>query len=73
MGFRKPDLTPAYQAVRSSLAEISSSYTDGFTGSHCKQELYQLKCWLEDEYNKLPTFTGEEIWEQNRIIQILKR
>jgi hypothetical protein len=46
---------------------------DGFTQSHCKQELYQLKCWLEDEYNKLPEFAGEQVWEQDRIINILKR
>lgn len=73
MGFRRPDLTSAYDAIRSSLVEINSPYNDGFTGSHCKQELYKLKCWLEDEYNKLPTFSGEEIWEQERIIQILKK
>jgi hypothetical protein len=46
---------------------------DGFTGSHCKQELYLLKCWLEDQYNTLPTYAGEEQWEQERIVQILKR
>ena len=72
MGFRKPDLGDAYSAIRRSLAEIHSPYNDGFTGSHCKQELYMLKCWLEDEYAKLPTYAGEEKWEQDRIIQILK-
>jgi hypothetical protein len=39
----------------------------------CKQELYMLKCWLDDEYDKLPTFSGEEKWEQNRLVEILKR
>ena len=73
MGFRKPDLTPAYSAIRTSLTEINYPGTDGFTGSHCKEELYMLKCWLEDDYNKLPTYAGEEKWEQDRIIQILKR
>lgn len=73
MGFRSPDLDPAYSAIRRSLAEIGSSHNDGFTASHCKQELYQLKCWLEDAYSKLPTFVGEEQWEQERIVQILKR
>lgn len=77
MGFRKPDLNTAYQAIRGSLAEISSPYNDGFTSSYCKQELYQLKCWLDDEYNRLPTFTGEEQWEQKRmqeqVLDILKR
>jgi len=73
MGFRKPDLSDAYSAVRTSVLEIKSPYNDGFTGIACKQELYQLKCWLEDQYNSLPTFEGEEKWEQQRIVDILKR
>ena len=73
MGFRKPNLDPAYGAIRTSLVEIASPYNDGFTSSHCKQELYQLKCWLEDEYRQLPTFVGEEKWEQERLVQVLKQ
>jgi hypothetical protein len=73
MGFRSPDLDPAYQAIGRSLSEIGSSRNDGFTASYCKQELYQLKCWLDDQYIKLPTFVGEEQWEQNRLVEILKR
>jgi hypothetical protein len=60
-------------AIRTSLVEISSPYNDGFTSAACKQELYQLKCWLEDEYARLPTFYGEDKWEQERIIQRLKQ
>jgi hypothetical protein len=73
MGFRKPNLEDAYSAVRTSLGEINSPYNDGFTGFACKQELYQLKCWLEDQYNDLPNFDGEDEWEQERIVQILKK
>lgn len=73
MGFRKPNLEDAYSAIRTSLVEINSPLNDGFTGSHCKQELYLLKCWLEDSYDQLPTFQGEELWEQERIVQILKK
>jgi hypothetical protein len=73
MGFRKPNLDPAYGAIRTSLTEIATPYNDGWTSSSCKFELYQLKCWLEDEYAKLPTFTGEEQWEQERLVNILKR
>ena len=73
MGFRKPSLTDAFSAIRTSLAEINSPYNDGFTGMHCKQELYMLKCWLEDQYNNLPEFSGEDKWEQERIVEILKR
>jgi hypothetical protein len=73
MGFKKPDIESAYSAIRTSLGEIHSLYNDGWTQSSCKQELYVLKCWLEDEYKKLPTFAGEEVWEQERLIKLLKK
>lgn len=72
MGFRKPDFNHAYTAIRGVLGEIHSPYNDGFTGSYCKKELYMLKCWLEDEYANLPKFVGEEKWEQERVVEILK-
>ena len=73
MGFRKPDIESAYSAIRTSLGEIHSGYNDGWTQSSCKQELYVLKCWLEDEYKKLETFPGEEQWAQERLITLLKK
>ena len=73
MGFQKPDIDSAYSAIRKSLGEIHSPYNDGYTQRSCKQELYMLKCWLNDEYNKLPTFSGEEKWEQERLVSILKQ
>ena len=73
MGFRKPNLDDARSAIRTSLVEIASPYNDGWTSSACKQDLYVLKCWLEDEYQRLPKFVGEEMWEQERVVEILKR
>jgi hypothetical protein len=73
MGFRKPELSTAYSAIRHAIGEIGSPYNDGFTSSYCKQDLYMLKCWLEDEYNKLPTFVGEEKWQQQRLVELLKK
>lgn len=55
------------------ITEIRSPYNDGWTASSCKQELYQLKCYIEDAYKDLPTFAGEEKWEQERLIQVLKK
>jgi len=72
MGFRKPDYSVIKDALRIIMGEIHSPYNDGFTSSSCKQDLYMLKCWLDDEYAKLPKFVGEEKWEQDRIVQILK-
>lgn len=73
MGFSKPGLEGAYIVIRQSLAEIHSQYNDGYTQMSCKQELYLLKCWLEDKYKELPIFAGEEQWEQERLIELLKK
>jgi hypothetical protein len=73
MGFLKPDISTAYSAIRKSLTEIRSPYNDGWTSSACKHDLYMLKLWLEDEYQRLPKFVGEEKWEQERVVEILKR
>lgn len=72
MGFQKPDLESVRWAVSKSLIEIASPYNDGWTASACKRDLYLLKCWIEDQYQKLPKFSGEEKWEQERIIEKLK-
>jgi hypothetical protein len=73
MGFNKPGLDGAYIVIRQNLGEIHSPYNDGYVQRSCKHELYMLKCWLEDQYNHLPTFIGEEEWEQERLIEILKK
>jgi hypothetical protein len=73
MGFQKPDLGSARAAIGRSLVEIRSPYNDGWTSSACKHELYQLKCWLDDEYEKLPKFSEETQWDQQRLVDILKR
>lgn len=73
MGFKAPSLNDAYTAVGKSLTEIHSPYNDGWTSCACKKELYLLKCWLQDQYTKLPTFAEEQEWEQQRLITILKK
>ena len=73
MGFRKPNLDQARNIIGASLVEIASPYNDGWTSASCKQELYQLKCWLDDAYRRLPTFAGEEKWEQERLVELLKQ
>ena len=73
MGFIKPNIESIYSVIRKSLGEIHSPYNDGFTSRSCKHELYMLKCWLEDEYKDLPTFAGEEEWEQKRLMEVLKK
>ena len=73
MGFRKPDLHTARLAIGTCLTEIRSPFNDGYTSFACKHDLYLLKSWLDDEYQRLPRFQGEEQWEQERMIQVLKQ
>lgn len=73
MGFKKPNLEAARSAIRTALVEIHSPHNDGYIQRDCKYELYLLKCWLEDRYDQCPTFAGEEEWEQERLIELLKR
>ena len=73
MGCQQPNLASARLEIGKCIGEIHSPYNDGWTSSSCKQELYMLKCWLDAEYKDLPTFVGEEQWEQNRILEILKK
>lgn len=54
--------------------EAINPATDGFTQCTCKRQLYLLKCLIEDLYIQLPEFPHqEEEWEQERLIQLLKR
>jgi hypothetical protein len=74
MGYRQTrNTTEAYTTIRQLAAEARDSRNDGWTASGCKHELYQLKCFIEDLYQDLPTFTNESEWEQERLIQIMKR
>jgi len=73
MGFQKPDLDQARWAIQRCIGEIHSPYNDGWTSSACKHDLYLLKSWLDDQYQRLPRFAGEEKWEQDRIVEILKK
>jgi len=73
MGFATPNIQQAEQEIRRCIVEITSPYNDGWTQMSCKRQLYQLKCMLDDVYPTLPTFVGEEEWEQQRVIDLLKR
>lgn len=74
MGFLKNwDINDIANQLHRMGIEISSPYNDGYTASTCKQELYQLKCLIEDIYRKLPTFADEEEWEKERVAELLKR
>ena len=71
---RNWDVADVISQLRRMLSECASPYNDGFTSSCCKQDLYQVKCFIEDNWEDLPVFPEHERrWEQQRIIQRLKR
>jgi hypothetical protein len=74
MGFIKNwDINDIANQLHRMGIEASSPYNDGWTASTCKHELYQVKCLIEDIYQKLPTFASEEEWEKERVAELLKR
>lgn len=74
MGFKKDwNTSDVYQEIRKLSVAVRDPRNDGWTASGCKHELYQLKCFIDDIYRDLPTFVGEEQWEQQRLVVIMKR
>ena len=74
MGFKKSwDLKDIELQVRRCSAEATSPYNDGWTSMMAKEDLVRLKWLLEDILELCPTFVGEEKWEQERLVELLKR
>lgn len=74
MGFQKRwDVGSIESQLRALSSEMNSSYNDGWTASACKQDLFRVKCLIDDMYNSAPHFAGEEEWEKQRTVEILKR
>ena len=73
MGFRRPNISEAVLVVRNCAGEACSAYNDGWIAMSCKKDLVELKWLIEDLLAECPTFVGEEEWEQQRLIELLKR
>jgi len=74
MGFRQPEGADSIIGrLRHLVAETGSPHNDGWTASTCKHELYRVKCYLDDVYKRLPTFSDEAEWEKERVAELLKR
>ena len=67
------NLDDAYRAIRRCMSRISDPYSDGFNAEFHKKDLWRLKCWLDETYQRLPTFASEDSWEQERMLEILKK
>ena len=50
-----------------------SPYETGFVTVQYKRQLVEMKWFLEDLIEDIGHFAGEESWEQERVVQLLKR
>jgi len=60
------------QQLHRALSIAGSPYSDGFNAAQAKQDLYQIKCFLDDRYRELPHFSDEEEWHKSRTFQLLR-
>ncbi len=77
MGYKhKYDIVHIYQQLRAASSEVNDPRNDGFISWGVKQDLYQLKWFLDDILKNSNTFGPEEEWlreqEQKRIIGYLR-
>ncbi len=77
MGYKhKYDVVHIYQQLRAAASEVNDPRNDGFISWGVKQDLYQLKWFLDDILKNSNTFGPEEEWlreqEQKRIIGYLR-
>jgi hypothetical protein len=78
MGYKHSyNIVQVYQQIRSAGSECADPRTDGFIAWGVKQDLYQLKWYLDDLLKSCPEFSSIEAdWlreqEQKKIIKILK-
>lgn len=74
MGFlKRTDADQVISLLRTLASEARSGYNDGWTASSCKHELYRVKCYLDDVYKQLPSFSDEAEWEKERVAELLKQ
>jgi len=65
------------ERVRQVLRQLAHSARDthetGFVTVQYKRQLVEMKWFLDDLLDTVGYFAGEEQWEQERLVQLLKR
>ena len=65
------------ERIRINLRQLASAANDphdtGFVTIQYKRQLVEMKWFLEDLIEDIGYFVGEEEWEQERLVQLLKR
>ena len=65
------------ERVRITLRQLAWAASDsketGFVTVQYKKQLVEMKWFIEDLLNDIGYFAGEEEWDQERTVQLLKR
>ena len=65
------------ERIRINLRQLASAanspYETGFVTVQYKRQLVEMKWFIEDLIEDIGYFAGEESWEQERLVQLLKR
>ena len=65
------------ERIRISLRQLAHSakdpYDSGFVTVEYKRQLVEMKWFIEDLLEDIGYFAGEEQWNQERLVQLLKR
>lgn len=74
MGFKQSySVDDVMRQISICYSEASNFRNDGYVTVGCKKDLYTIKCFLDNLYEQLPKTGQEETWEQERVVQILKK
>lgn len=60
-------------SLRQLAIEARSPYETGFVTAQYKRQLVEMKWFIEDLLEDVGYFVNEESWEQERLLQLLKR
>lgn len=60
-------------SLRQLANEAKSPYETGFVTVQYKRQLVEMKWFIEDLIEDIGLFAGEESWDQERLVQLLKR
>ena len=65
------------ERIRITLRQLAHAANDvhetGFITVQYKRQLVELKWFVEDLLEDVGYFAGEELWEQERLVQLLQR
>ena len=65
------------ERVRITLRQLAHAANDvhetGFITVQYKRELVEMKWFIEDLLEDVGYFAGEELWEQERLVSVLKK